>query len=82
MATAMLGIALFVQPVTEAGAAVYAEPPFTGSEARLVEQIQDGPHRDWHRDRDWRRGPPRATLIIRVGAAAPDGAERHPGVGR
>ena len=32
---AMLGIALFVQPVAEAGAAVYAEPPFTGSGARL-----------------------------------------------
>jgi hypothetical protein len=58
MATAMLGIALFVQPVT-AGAAVYAEPPFTGSRAGLVERIQDGTRRDWHRDRDWRRGPPR-----------------------
>jgi hypothetical protein len=59
MATAMLGIALFVQPVAEAGAAMYAVPPFTGSEARLVERIQDGPRRDWHRDwhRDWRRGP-------------------------
>jgi hypothetical protein len=60
---AMLGIALFVQPVAEAGAAVYAEPPFTGSGARLVERTQDGPHRDWRRDwhrdwhRDWRRGP-------------------------
>jgi hypothetical protein len=62
MATAMLGIALFVQPITQAGATVYAEPPFVG-EARFVEQIQWGPSRYWrggpgpYASPGWRGGP-------------------------
>ena len=82
MATAMLGIALFVQPVAEAGAAMYAVPPFTGSEARLV-QRESGADRARGGETGTETGAgARDRMLILVGAAAPDGAERRPGVGR
>jgi hypothetical protein len=49
MLAVALGVVLAAQPITQVSAAVYAEPPVVVSQARLVERIQGGPHREWHR---------------------------------
>jgi hypothetical protein len=65
---AALGIALALQPLAEASAAVYAERPFAEVQARLAETIQyggerghigPGPHRSPgpHAYPGWRGGP-------------------------
>ena len=51
MLAVVLGVALAAQPITQVAAAAYAGPPVARSQARLVERIQGGPHREW------RRGP-------------------------
>jgi hypothetical protein len=47
-----LGMVLAAQPLTEAGAAVFAVRPLAHSQARQAEPIQYGGHAP-----DWRRGP-------------------------
>ena len=54
-----LGAILASQPITQAGAAVYAEPPVARSQARLVERIQA--NREWHRG----PGPARISGLAR-----------------
>lgn len=63
MLAVALGVALAAQPITQVAAAAYAGPPVARSQARLVERIQGGPHREWRRGPaphaypGWRGGP-------------------------
>jgi hypothetical protein len=66
MIAAALGITLAAQPLSQARAAVYAEPPAAVGHNRLIERIQtQGVPRDWHRGPGqgqhaypgWRGGP-------------------------
>jgi hypothetical protein len=67
MMAAALGIALAAQPISQARAAVYAEPAVAAGQAPLVERTQNGQgaHGAWHRGPGpgqhaypgWRGGP-------------------------
>src|SRR5262245_32301579 len=49
MLAAALGAVLAAQPMTQVSAAVYAGRPAALGQARLVERVEDRPHKEWHR---------------------------------